>query len=90
MKRSVGRRVRDAVLACAGLGLVITGIVIIDESARQLLLGAIQGNFQIGAVVDTRLFGLMRGMKDFVARGHHEMTTFAVAGFVLFVMMFKL
>ena len=89
MKRSVGRRVRDALLACAGLGLLLAGIVIINEDARHLLLGAVQGDFQIGAMVDTRVFSLMYGIKD-VAHTHQEMTTFGVAGFFLFVLMFKL
>lgn len=85
------RRILDFLTAFGSFGVVVAGVAMMDERTRRFLVRAAQGDFQMPFTVpDLRVQAMIRMGTDFVGRDHMEIAVFVVAGFVLFLMMFKL
>lgn len=81
----------DATTAIASVGTVIAGMALLDERTRRFLVQAVHGDVQVSVPMpDLRIHSMMRMATDIVGRDHIEIAVFAIACFVLFLMMFRL
>jgi hypothetical protein len=91
MTAPIGRRLLDTATAIASAATVIVGVACIDERTRRFLAQAVHGDVQVSVPVpDIRIHSMLRMAADIVGRDHLEIAVFAIACFVLFLMMFRL
>jgi len=88
---TTNRRILDGFAFLGSLGVIVAGMSMIDTHTRKFVMAALQGDLQFDISVPySRLHAMTRVALDTVGRDHTEVAAFVIAGFVLFLMMFRL
>jgi hypothetical protein len=88
MAASAGARLRNGCLSVGSLGVVIAGLLAIDDTCRRFALDALHGQLP-DAVLGFRLHHITAQVAAIVPADNAGMLVFAGTAFVLFVAMFR-
>jgi hypothetical protein len=95
---TIGLRFSNGMLSAAGIGTVVAGMAAIDETVRASLVGLVEGRvpaqtlvrqLSVPVVHAQRLAQTFSDGLGLAGGNHFMLVSFAVAGVVLFVLMFK-
>ena len=85
---SAHRRLQDWCISAFGLGVVITGVSLIDQTCRRFIFDALHGEIPGGLPVG-RIHDLTRSAAAYLPAGNTSFVAFGVAAVVLVVVMFR-